>query len=85
MYPEVITRTLTLPKVLSGISKTIGIVNQAIPLYKEAKPLWNNAKTALQILKVMNKDDKPKVTNNNTQKAVIKEVAPKISTPQFFQ
>ena len=36
--PNTIRTTLTLPKVLSGISKGLGIANQAIPIYKEVKP-----------------------------------------------
>ena len=36
--------SLSLTKVLSGISKGLGIVNQAIPIYKEIKPMMSNAK-----------------------------------------
>lgn len=42
---------LTLPKILGGISKTLGVVNQVIPLYKEAKPMIANARNALSLVK----------------------------------
>ena len=44
-------RGLSFGKILGGISKTLGVVNQIIPIYKEAKPMINNAKTALSIVK----------------------------------
>ena len=43
--------SLSLTKVLSGISKGLGIVNQAIPIYKEIKPMMSNAKKVLEIAK----------------------------------
>ncbi len=88
MYPEVIRNTLTLPKILGGISKTIGVVKEVIPLYEQAKPLWNNAKTALKVLKVMNtpettKNPPSKSSSLNKTKEI--ESIPSISAPQFFQ
>ncbi len=84
MYPEVLKNTLTLPKVLGGISKTIGVAKELIPLYEQAKPLWNNAKTALKVLKVMNTPDSKPTPTTSLNKP--KEIAsPSISLPQFFQ
>ena len=34
---------LTFGKIIGGISKTLNIVNQAIPLYKQVRPLISNA------------------------------------------
>lgn len=86
MYPEVIRNTLTLPRVLGGISKTLGVIREAIPIYEQAKPLWNNAKTALQVLKVMNAPEEKK-SNSKEKVNKIKEIesVPSISGPQFFQ
>lgn len=41
---NVVKNSLSLSKILSSISKGLGIVNQAIPIYKEVKPMISNAK-----------------------------------------
>ena len=60
---------LTFTKVLSGISKTLSVANQVIPLYREAKPMIKNAKTILSVLKEMN-------GNNNNKTPVKKQNGP---------
>ena len=42
--PNIAKSGLSLTKVLSGISKGLGLMNQAIPIYKEIKPMIGNAK-----------------------------------------
>lgn len=44
--------------IINGTQKTLGIVNQAIPLIKQAGPVINNAKT---MFKVMNEFKKPDI------------------------
>ena len=50
---------------LDGTSKTLGVINQAIPLVYQVKPLVNNAKTIFKISNILNgdspstSDDKP--------------------------
>jgi len=61
---------LSLTKVLGGISKTLSIANQVIPLYREAKPMINNAKTILNVLKGLN-------TKTSTQNPVSKTATSK--------
>ena len=84
---------LTFTKVLSGISKTLGIANQVIPLYKEAKPMINNAKTILSVLKSMNgKDNKSNNSNiikenkktTNTVNNINSNFNNNINSPKFF-
>ena len=41
---------------LDGTSKTLGVINQAIPLVYQVKPLVNNAKTLFKISNIMNSD-----------------------------
>lgn len=48
---------------LNGASKTLGVINQAIPIFYQAKPIWNNAKTMFRVAKAMNSSDKD---NNNS-------------------
>ncbi len=49
---------------LSNVQKTLGIVNQAIPMVKQVSPIVNNAKTMFKIMNEFKKVDTP-VTNNN--------------------
>lgn len=54
MFGAPVSNGLTFTKVIGGISKTLSIANQVIPLYREAKPMINNAKTILSVLKGVN-------------------------------
>ncbi len=68
MFGNPVNSGLTLGKVISGISKTLNVANQVIPLYKQAKPMINNAKTILGVLKDMgnNKTSTSKTSNKKT-------------------
>jgi len=70
MFGTPVSSGITITKVISGLSKTLSIANQVIPLYKEAKPMINNAKTILSVLKDMN-GGTSKVTNKKP--AIIKQ------------
>lgn len=39
---------------LDGTSKTLGVINQAIPVIYQVKPIMNNAKTMFKIANIMN-------------------------------
>lgn len=43
---------------LNGASKTLNVINQAIPIFYQVKPIINNAKTMFRIMGAV-KDDKP--------------------------
>ncbi len=83
---------LTFGKVISGISKTLNIVNQAIPLYKQVRPIINNAGSILSIFKEFNRPD---IDTNIKEKSItlkdtslpLKSTIKRISTnsPTFFQ
>ena len=47
--------TLSLGKVLNGISRTLSIANQVIPLYQQVKPMIGSARKVMSILKDLNK------------------------------
>ncbi len=51
--------------ILSGTQKTLGIVNQAIPIIKQAGPVINNAKTMFRVMNEFKKVDSPPITNNS--------------------
>lgn len=83
---------LTFGKVISGISKTLNIVNQAIPLYKQVRPIISNAGSILSIFKEFNRPD---IDTNIKEKSItlkdtslpLKSTIKRISTnsPTFFQ
>ena len=83
---------ITLSSVLGGISKGLGILNQAIPLYKEIKPMIGSARkvmSVLQELKINNTINNP--SNNKTTIDIEENTNKKIvnyesqSAPVFFQ
>ena len=53
---------------LNGASKTLNVVNQAIPIYYQVKPMFNNAKTMFRIMGAVKDDDKTTKVNNINQK-----------------
>lgn len=54
--------SLSLIKIINGLSKTLTIANKVIPLYKEVKPYINKTNTFLSNI------NKPKQKNNNIPK-----------------
>ena len=62
---QIPTKTFSFTKILGGISKTLNVANQLIPLYNQAKPILSNARNILDVLKDFNE---PK---NYTQKTII--------------
>ena len=58
--PSLISRGLSLLKTIKwgefidGTQKTLGVINQAIPIVYQVKPIVNNAKTLFKIANVVN-------------------------------
>ena len=53
---------------LNGASKTLNVVNQAIPIYYQVKPMISNAKTMFKVMKAVKTPEQGKTytqTNNN--------------------
>lgn len=67
MYRELITNPLSFTKIISGISKSLNIVNQVIPLYKEVKPIISNASGILSVFKEMNKEENATIINKEPE------------------
>jgi hypothetical protein len=63
-------KTIKWGSLLDGTQKTLGVINQAIPLIYQVKPLINNAKTILNVVGAINdngnNNSKNISTNNNT-------------------
>ena len=52
---------------LNGASKTLNVVNQAIPIFYQVKPIFNNAKTMFRILGAVRNDKQSNETRTTTQ------------------
>ena len=81
---------LSFTKVLSGLSKTLNVANQVIPIYREAKPMIHNAKTIFSALKDIGKSTTNSTTTNTNiknQEEIKKDTTPKVvsnNAPRFF-
>lgn len=94
MFGAPVHSGLTFTKVLGGLSKTLSVANQVIPLYREAKPMIQNAKTIFSVLKDIGKSNSSsehssvnEAKNTNIQKDSFIE-SPSYSmtnnSPRFF-
>lgn len=79
--------------ILSNIQKTLGIVNQAIPMVKQVSPIMQNARTMFKIMNEFKKVDSPVSNKNNVQteksteiknEEIAKETTTNINQPTFF-
>lgn len=57
-------RGINFGSILNGTQRTLGIVNQAIPLVKQVTPVMRNAKTMFKVMNEFKKTDTPKPVNN---------------------
>lgn len=92
MYGSPLSNTLSFSKVLSGLSKTLTVANQVLPLYKQAKPLLNNlsnVKTILSSFTQSNNDTTSNKTKNtissNNKNVEIKKDVNIPNLPTFFR
>lgn len=51
---------------LDGAGKTLGVINQAIPVVYQVKPIISNAKTLFKVANAMNTKETNTNTNTNT-------------------
>ncbi len=73
---------------LNNTQKTLGIINQSIPVFYQIKPIWNNAKTMFKVFgefsKINNKS-KTITNNNNTNTTQINQPSTnETNNPNFF-
>lgn len=75
---------LSLTKVISGLSKTLQIANQVIPLYYKAKPIITNTKSVLKTLKNTTNQEPKIIKTTNIQNKETKKEINNLNTPKFF-
>lgn len=73
---------LTLGKAVSGISKSLNVVNQLIPIYKEFKPTVINAKNIIKSFSNGKRQSQISTVKNNKKTTNISSVA--YNNPKFF-
>ena len=76
------TPRITFSGILNGASKTLGVINQAIPVIYQVKPIISNAKTMFRVVKGINSVDKSKPNNIVTDSTKIKKE--QSNAPIFF-
>lgn len=72
-----IARGLSFTKVIGGISKTLQIANQVIPLYQKAKPMIGSARNMMGILKEFSKNNSKTI---EAKDAIVVNSTPKQNT-----
>ena len=50
---------------LNGTTKTLNVINQAIPIYKQVKPIISNAKTMFRVMTAVKNTNNVKESNIN--------------------
>ena len=53
-------RGINFSSILNGTSRTLNVINQAIPVVKEISPMIKNTKTIFRVMNEFNKSDNPK-------------------------
>lgn len=51
---------------LNNASRTLGVINQAIPLVKQVGPIYNNMKSMLKVASLFKDETDPVTKNNNS-------------------
>lgn len=74
------TKKFSWSGIFNGIGKTIGTVNQIIPLYQNVKPIIHNSKTLLKVMKGLNTSVHPQ--NKEPIKTVMETKKEKIIDTQ---
>lgn len=64
-------RNINFGNILTNTSKTLNVINQAIPVVKQVGPMFNNMKSMLKVASLFNDATTPtnSTRNNNTKNA----------------
>ena len=86
--PSLLSRSLSAAKainwsnLLDGTQKTLGVINQAIPLVYQVKPLLSNVKTMFKIVDAVKDDDSLSTSDVNKTEEVI--ISNNFNKPIFY-
>jgi len=59
---------LTFSSFINGTSKTLNLINQAIPVVKQVSPMFKNIKTMFKVMNEFKKNDVENISKNNPTK-----------------
>ena len=71
-------RGITLSSIINGTQRTLGLVNQAIPLVKQVTPVMKNAKTMFRVMNEFKKVDAPVNNGINSDNSIKTDVSDKV-------
>lgn len=69
---------------LEGTQKTLGVINQAIPIVYQIKPIVSNAKTMLRIANTIQEPDEKKETSQPEQAPLATTAKSYSNEPMFY-
>ena len=91
------TSKVTFSSLLNGASKTLGVINQAIPVFYQVKPIWNNAKTMFRVAREISSSNSSSINsssnsnnasnntaNTNTETNINSQEKESDNSPTFF-
>ncbi len=84
LRPRLNAPKISFSKILNGTSKTLGVINQAIPVFYQIKPIWNNARTMLRVVKGLNSQDKKASKSEKTINKTPQKKEHSNNAPTFF-
>lgn len=65
-----LTRSINWGSLLDGTQKTLGVINQAIPIFYQVKPMIQNVRTMFKIAdEIRTPDDNKNSSSENTTKS----------------
>ena len=64
-------KKINFSNLLDGTSKTLGVINQAIPVYYQVKPLVSNVKTIFKITNALKDNPEEKTKKDKTSSSPI--------------
>ena len=67
-----LSRGINWSTILNNTQRTLGIINQAIPVVKQMSPIVNNAKTMFRVMNEFKRIDAPKSATNKIDNQDIK-------------
>lgn len=86
---KLLGRSFNWSSILTNTQKTLGIVNQAIPMFKQVSPIVKNAKTMFKVMNEFKKEDTNTSIKQESISQNIKEITTKTDNtysegPTFF-
>lgn len=67
-------RGITLSSIINGTQRTLGLVNQAIPLVKQVTPVMKNARTMFRVMNEFKKVDAPATNNSSNMSSTSNDI-----------